>query len=149
MSLDWSITDIKDWEQVSMDHEKNGVEAHKTHALVMATMSVDLPGITKKNVDEFYWRIKTTEKLTGALLRRHVPDESLPSGWRIEELHFTREDIERRIGLSTNVSTKPRVAWVARVVKNLLRENDQLDGPALKRELLASAPKKAEKAVSK
>jgi len=141
MSLDWNITDVKDWESISMKKE-NGLEATKTHALIWATLSVDLPGITEKNVEEFFWRIKTAEKLSGAFVRKSENDG-------IVDVLFTREDIERRIGLSTNVATKPRIAWVARVVKAAARENDQLDIPAFKRELLASAPKKAKKEVSK
>lgn len=138
MSLDWSITDVKDWEAISM-REENGLEATKTNALIWATMSVDLPGITAKNVDEFFWRLKVAEKYTGAFLYKMVEGQQ-------EDYFFTKEDIERRIGLSTNVATVPRTSWVARVVKNLLRKHSELDGPSLKRELLASAPKAVKKA---
>lgn len=143
MSLDWSITNVKDWESISMKKE-NGIEATKTHALIWATLSVDLPGITEKNADEFFWRIKVLEQKQGPFIWRYSGEDDAATERTAYE--FTREDIQRRVGLSTNVSTKPRIAWVARIVKNLLREDSQLDGPALKRELLASAPKTAKKA---
>lgn len=143
MSLDWSISNVQNWESISM-REENGLEATKTNALIWATLSVDLPGITAKNAEEFFWRIKVLEQKQGPFIWRYSGEGEAATERTAYE--FTREDIQRRIGLSTNVSTKPRIAWVARIVKNLLRENGQLDGPALKRELLASAPKTVKKA---
>lgn len=143
MSLDWSISNVQNWESISMK-EENGLEATKTNALIWATLSVDLPGITEKNAEEFFWRIKVLEQKQGPFIWRYKGEGEAAT--EREAYEFTKEDIQRRIGLSTNVSTKPRIAWVARIVKNLLRENGQLDGPALKRELLASAPKTVKKA---
>lgn len=147
MSLNWSIEDIKDWEQISMDAEKNGLEATKTNALIWATMSVDLPGITAKNVDEFYWRIKVLEQKSGPFIWRYGGEGEAAT--TREAYEFTREDIERRIGLSTNVSTKPRIAWVSRIVKGLEREGKlgEQDKKSVQRELLASAPKAVKKAT--
>ena len=96
MSLNWSITDIKNWEAVSMK-EENGIEGNKTEALIWACMAVDLGSITKKDVDEFFFRVETWEKLRGSFLCDYT---------------MTREDIERRIGLSTNVSNVTRTKWL-------------------------------------
>lgn len=116
MSLDWSITKVKDWEKVAM-REENGLEGTKTEALVWACMSIGLSGITKKNVDEFFDRVEMLEKLRGAFINRYVEDASMAGGLREEPYHFTREDIERRVGLSTNVSNETRAKWVKRVTK--------------------------------
>lgn len=146
MSLDWSITDVKNWESISMK-EENGIEATKTHALVWATLSVDLPGITAKNAEEFFWRIKVLEQKQGPFIWRYKGEGEAAT--EREAYEFTREDIERRVGLSTNVSTKPRTAWVSRIVKLLEREGllGDRDCKSVQRELLASAPKKAKKEV--
>lgn len=114
MSLDWSITKVKDWKAISLA-EENGIEGRKTEKLVWACMAVDLPGITAKNVDEFFFRVELLEKLRGAFLAYNIRDESAPGGWRTEERPMTRADIERRIGLTTNVASKPRGAWLKKV----------------------------------
>lgn len=114
MSLDWSITKVKQWEQVSL-REANGAEAAKTEALIWATMSLGIPTITKSNVDEWMFRLSTKEKLKGALINHYVEDKSMPGGLRAEPYYLTREDVERRIGLSTNASKLTRAAFLKRV----------------------------------
>lgn len=140
MSLDWSIDKVKDWKSISMADE-NGDEAQKTHSLIWATLSVGLPGITEKNTQEFFWRLKTLEQRQGSFMYRFHNDTR-------EDYLFTPEDVQRRVGLSTNVSTQPRVSWVARVVKNLTRDEKLTpeQQKALKKEILATAPKKAKAA---
>lgn len=147
MSLNWSITDIKDWQQVSMADE-NGLEGTKTNALVWACMTVDLPGITAKNVDEWVFRLSIVEKYRGAFIWRTVNGQQ-------EDYLFTREDVVRRIGLSTNVSTKTRTAWLTRMAEAAAYDVTGPDGarltPAaraaekarLLKEMKALAPKKA------
>lgn len=141
MSLNWSIEDVKDSDKISMDAEKNGIEAHKTHALLWATLSVDLPGITQKNVDEFHWRVTVLEKFGGGPLMYRF------EGTKQEDYLFTKEDIARRVGLSTNVSTKSRTHWVARIVKQAARNSglDEKAQKALRKEILATAPAKGGK----
>ena len=116
MSLNWSISDIADWQKVAM-REENGAEGSKTEALIFATMSVGLPGITKKNVDEFFDRIGLLEKLRGAFINHYVEDGSMPGGLRQVPYYFTREDIVRRVGLHTNVSSETRAKFLKRVTK--------------------------------
>lgn len=117
MSLDWSITKVKDWQAVSMA-EENGIEGTKTNALVWATMTVGLPSITAKNVDEWMRRLALVEKLRGAFINRYIKDDSMPGGLREESYHFTREDIVRRIGLSTNASKLTLAAFTKRITFN-------------------------------
>lgn len=147
MSLNWSITDVKDWEQVSM-REENGLEGTKTNALVWAALSLDLSSITAKNVDEWLFRLSIVEKYRGALIWRTVEGKQ-------EDYLFTREDIIRRIGLSTNVSTKTRTAWLNKMAESLAYDASGPDGQRLTgaartaekarllKELKGLAPKKA------
>lgn len=102
MSLNFDLTRIPNWQQVSLT-EENGIEGRKTEALIFATLVIDLPGITAKNVDEFVFRFETWEKLHGSL----------------SSCELTREDIVRRIGLSTNVSALPRAKWMKKTTRNL------------------------------
>lgn len=116
MSLNWSITKVKNWEEVSLA-EKNGVEGYKTEALVFATMTVGLRDITAKNVDEWTYRLGLVERLRGSFLSQYVPDESMPGGMREVPYSFTREDVERRVGLATNADVLPRPRFVKKVTK--------------------------------
>lgn len=153
MSLDWSITDVKDWEQVAM-REENGIEGTKTNALVWAALSVDLSSITAKNVDEWMFRLSTSEKYRGAFIRRTIRNED-GTYKATEDYLFTREDLVRRIGLSTNVSTKTRTAWLERMAEGMARDATGPDGQRLTgaartaekarllKEMKALAPKKA------
>jgi len=131
MSLNWSITDVKDWQSINTE----GREATVTNTLIWATLTVGLPGITSKNVDEFCWRIGIIEQHDGAFLQRH-------NGERYEEVPLTREDITRRIGLSTNVSTESRTVWLNRQLKRWARDSklDAAAQKALKASILATAP---------
>lgn len=134
MSLDWSISDVKDWESISMK-EENGREGTITQALIWGTLSIGLPGITEKNATEFFWRVRVLEREDGAFVRHY-------DGKEMQDVLLTRADIDRRIGLSTNVSTEARRVWVARQVKRLARDRklDEAGQKALSKSILADAP---------
>lgn len=89
MALNWSIERCNDFETLKSDSEW-----FKTETLIWSTMIIGMNTITKKNVDEFYNRIKLVEMGSGALARTKEGD-----------YQFTREDITRRIGLATNASS--------------------------------------------
>ena len=131
MSLNWSITDVKDWQAINTE----GREGTITNTLIWATLSVGLPGITAKNVEEFVWRISVIEGRDGAF--RRILVYGMPVG-----VLLSREDITRRIGLRTNVSTESRTVWLNRQVKRWARDAklDAAAQKALKASILATAP---------
>lgn len=134
MSLDWSISDVKDWESISMK-EENGREGTITHALIWGTLSIGLPGITEKNATEFFWRVQVLEREDGAFVRHF-------DGTTMQDVLLDRADIDRRIGLSTNVSTEARRVWVTRQLKRWQRDRklDEAGVKALRESVLAGAP---------
>lgn len=144
MSLDWSITDVANWESISMK-EENGKEAQLTHALIWGTLSIGLPGITAKNAAEFFWRIKVLEREDGAFVRYLDADK------KVQDVLMERADIDRRIGLSTNVSTEGRTVWVSRQLKRWQRDRklDEAAVKVLRQSVLADAPSVATRKAKK
>ena len=101
MSLNWNIRSVREYEELV----DGGRESAITEMLVWATMAIGLGDITEKNADEFYARVKLAEKLTGTF------------GW-VEGKNYSLqpEDVQRRIGLSTNVTDEARSTWLKRYV---------------------------------
>lgn len=108
MALNWSIEHCRDWKEIAGGEDKpiaQKIEGAKTHRLVWACMSIDMSGITAKNVDEFWRRYEPIAKEEPIIW--HFADASIPS----ETHYITRDDIVRRIGLSTNVCTLGKRAY--------------------------------------
>lgn len=142
MSLNWNIGNIANWKStcfdrlplagnedlldkvsffgpdwcVSKDNE-NEIErvSPTTFSLIFATMSVGLPEITTKNVDEFMRRLSVIESM-GAL-RRDGDGNDVP---------FTFEEVRAHIGLSTNASSKTTRQFNAQMARELLRRAEKL-----------------------
>lgn len=105
MSLNWGIDRVKDWEAISMA-EKNGPEGWKTNRLVWLTMEIDMGSITTANVDEFWRRLETVQK-------NNPPAD--------DRVLLTKDDLVRRIGMWTNVSTLGPRAYAAKLKKRANR----------------------------
>jgi hypothetical protein len=93
-----------------------------TYALIIATMAVGLPGITRKNHREFYARLAVVERVGS-------PFVSGPDGPR----PLTLTDVEAHLGLVTNVPAQTRgqwlTGWVEGAMDRILRqEEDRLAG---------------------
>lgn len=100
MSLNWSIEKCANWGAITPT-TKNGHEGVVTNTLIWAALSVKLGCITAVNVDEWVKRLTALEELGGAFMYKDGEPYSL-----------TREDIERRVGMTTNVRTVPnRSFW--------------------------------------
>jgi hypothetical protein len=115
MPLNWSIANCKNWESLKSDEEWP-----VTNALIWGSMSVDLSGITEKNITEYYARISVWEGIVGAFVntKKSKDDPVTPR-------HITLEDLQKRIGMTTNVSNASRAEWLKRLntyFKNKLSE---------------------------
>jgi hypothetical protein len=109
MSLDWNATKVANLEEL----HKSEAEKTKTAYLAYALMFAEVGTITEANWVEVATRIDIQQKLQGTVL---VTNEGEPNP-------FTAKDIERRIGYSTNVSTKPFSQWMARFYANKKADN--------------------------
>lgn len=101
MALVWSIERCAEPPEVLRGE---GREFYITETLIWATIAVDLPGITEDNAAEFYARYHTWEQLFGPMTRLDGKD-----------YFITPQDVQRRIGLSANVSRQPRAKWLKRI----------------------------------
>lgn len=93
MALNWNLSKVKDWPTLQKDTH----EAQITDALISATMAVGIHTITEHQAKEFYKRLRLLELMEGAYF--------LKGG---EPAYITKEDVERRIGLTTNAGTMTR-----------------------------------------
>jgi hypothetical protein len=112
MALHWSIERVKDWQQLAEDDEQRKI----TEAVVWAALVYDLSGVTEKNVDE--WRFRQE-------FARHIDDFypiTRPRSQDHKRNLFTRAELERRIGLSTNVTTTSRAAFQKKLIDKMVSD---------------------------
>lgn len=102
MSLNWNISNCKNWESLKEDGEW-----YKTEHMIFATMAIDMYEITEDNVAEFYARLLVVGKISGGNWY------SAGIGWD----YVTLEDVRKRIGLHTNANRNTFNQWLTRMVK--------------------------------
>lgn len=95
MPLDWNIEKVKDHKEFNP----------KTERLLFLTMEVDLGEISAKNIDEWLVRLGIMKRV----------------GWA-PRTEITREDLERHIGLKTNVHSTSRAQFKTKVIKHIENE---------------------------
>ena len=116
MALHWSIECVKDWQQLAEDGEQRKI----TEAVVWAALVYDLSGVTEKNIDEWLFRQE---------FALHV-DDFYPIIQPKSQDHkrdlFTRAELERRIGLSTNVTNASRAAFQKKLIDKVVGDINRL-----------------------
>ncbi len=102
MALNADYRNIKDFSALYV--EKNGEKVLGTvwETLVLYSLLVGLGTITDKNVDEWLFRLKALEILHGPAFRTSTG----------EAFDFGRSDVERMVGLRTNVTALNRPAFL-------------------------------------
>ena len=116
MSLDFNISQVEDHEEVAVIHHYEKPEhtteqireSWKTEAIVFLTIAIGINQITQANHKEFAARIIMWEEVNGSYLRLGG-----------ESYRLTYEDVERRIGLSTNASTKTKTQFDKALMETL------------------------------
>lgn len=108
MSLDWNITRVKNHEEIM----SNNLQRQITEALIWASMAIDLGEITTNNVGEWWSRISTHPA-------NDVPSFTVynPAKDYYDDYTLTKADIERRIGLKTNVYSLNQRDYAAKLKK--------------------------------
>ena len=111
MALHWNVNKCKNSEALI-----NEDEWPITYALIWGSMSTGIREITEENIPEIYARIRTWEDIVGPML--HGKDTETGE---IVDRHIEVADLVKRIGLTTNASSKTRAEWR----KNLGEHFDQ------------------------
>ncbi len=133
MALTWNVSNVTDWEEIVAETRPtpmgaeyvDGVSVEQmnqdriTTWIIFRSMDIGMNGITLKNVDEFFrrlnvlqtWQPEASPRLfTGSLDDKVTLDNYSPTP-------VTLEDVQRRIGLSTNASTYTRAKFDSMVKK--------------------------------
>lgn len=100
MSLNWNMQAVKDLDAIKDDNAINEV-------IIFATMFIGMHSITDKNAREFYQRLNLMEKVDGTYT--YINGN--------EPYYITQEDINKRIGLTTNASDFSRAELWRRIQK--------------------------------
>lgn len=120
MSLDWDLSQIKDWqnkcwlEDESRDEKRLNPE---TDILIWGTMKVDLGRINEDNIDDWIRRIEILRVLDKPFGTGYEEGEPYP-------FYPTREMLINHIGLRTNVGNKTFLQWYKKVCNVLLKNVD-------------------------
>jgi hypothetical protein len=112
MALHWELSKIHDYERVcfiraTQDDPNNGVVVGDrlisplTNCLILASISVELGGITESNADQWYARLRVVQKLFGQLM---IQGDGTP-------YEITADDVRAHIGLSVNVAPVTDMKW--------------------------------------
>jgi hypothetical protein len=108
MALHWSIKRVKDWQEITADADQHGI----TDAIVWASLVYNLGRVMEKNVDEWLFRQEFARRV----------DDFYPLYRGAEHSTLTRADVERRIGLETNVTTTSRVAFQRKLIDKVVND---------------------------
>jgi hypothetical protein len=108
MALYWSIACVKNRKEIPDDADQRGI----TDAIVWATLVYDLGRVTEKNVDEWPFRQEFARRV----------DDFYPYYRGADRSTLTRAELDRRIGLETNVVTTSRPAFQRKLIDKLVRE---------------------------
>jgi hypothetical protein len=100
MALSYQLSEIENWRELLY---ADGV-LPTTQRVIFATMAVGLGRITEKNLAEFWTRVRMIEAIDGVHKR------------------LTLADIQRHIGLRTNVGDETKTQWLKRIYDYALRE---------------------------
>ena len=124
MSLDWSVKNVADYNSlwvIGIEDENGSFRPeptgpHKklntvTHILIMSMMSIGIGRITEANAKEVHKRLTFMDKLYGGRVCHRVGEEYAYRS-------LTLEEVERHIGLSTNVSNTAEGVWLKNVYRN-------------------------------
>ena len=113
MSLNWSVKDIKGWQEITIRKNEKGIEytAPETEALIWLSMYCGYREITSKNVKDVTKRIFAWEKLFGTMMQNDKGPVSI-----------TFEIVRKHIGLKTNASLMTEKAFLISLGAELLNQ---------------------------
>jgi hypothetical protein len=111
MALHWNIKRVKDVEEITGAADERGI----TDAIVWASLVYDLGRVTQKNVDEWLFRQEFARRV----------DDFYPLFRGAKRCPLTAE-IERRIGLTTNVTTTSPAACQRKLIDKVVYDINRI-----------------------
>jgi len=142
MALHWDVTKIKDfdawgWYESWYDSPMDGIKVGDklmnpvTDRLIWTTMIIGIGTFTKANIKEVFYRVRSYEAGTGALIQFPVktPRDPTHRGQiRKDSLDakgfLTPAEVVRHVGLATNVGAETATWWKGKLDKTMRREAD-------------------------
>lgn len=111
MSLNWNLSKVDDFEDTLTDENKA-----VTESIIFYTIFVGMSQITEENVDNFFQRVYTYEKLFGPTISYVDKDNNLCR-------HYIKfNDVKRLIGLRTNADNLTDAKFKTRIFKRSFEE---------------------------
>lgn len=120
MSLNWNLKEIKNNEEVCWRTDEVGDEYMNrvTDTLIWCTIFVSLGEITEQNAPQFYARVHFLERMQGGPFLHDPGEDGEP-----EDRYITLADVEKHIGLSTNVFDRDTdYRWAAKKGKQFMKD---------------------------
>lgn len=109
MSLNWQFTDKARFDALTPDEKKVNT------CFVWGCMFVDLGSITEANAKEWHARYLFVDKISGPFYYETQTDDEKEN--KIQRPWSpTLDDVRKRIGLKTNVTTKTRSQFAKKVI---------------------------------
>lgn len=116
MALNFDLSAVKTrlgdrWDELTTSPDTRGKPEGEqkwhpvTDTLIWMSMAVDLGTITEANLDEWNFRVGLLRKCSG---RPHMTGG-------VGDFDIQRQDLVNHIGMVTNVTTKKRSQWLARI----------------------------------
>ena len=122
MSLNWTIEQVRNWQEV----RKNVVLNNAVDSMIWMTMAIGINEITDENREEVYLRIKLMEGAKGLSYSyskdqlRKYPDiaKHVKTATRMDGQFsaFSQEVINRLVGLKTNASIMSREKFLRSIL---------------------------------
>jgi hypothetical protein len=106
MALNWNIEKCKNFKGLTTE-ENWGL----TDTLIWATMFTGISTITEANYKEFYARLNLVQRLNGPYTNKGG-----------KPYYITVDDVQRRIGLTTNAGSMTRAQFIKMKVGNYFKE---------------------------
>lgn len=123
MSLNWNLGKIEDYKTLCWVKRKRGKKTEEvlnpvTKSLIFAMLAIGMRGITAKNWEEVFRRLRIFEMVIGSFMTRNVFKDKRNPKLFPEVSYITPDEVKAHIGLHTNVSPNKRELWF-RVRKDL------------------------------
>jgi hypothetical protein len=115
MPLNWNVTDVKNHKRVMYSKNEDGTYKMKPiyETIILSTMIVGMRGITEKNYEKFFNRLRLVESVNGAFFFETKRGKHHPR-------YIKKEEIKKMIGLKTNASELTRNKFLKRFDKDKL-----------------------------
>jgi hypothetical protein len=123
MSLNYSMTDIENYEQNFPPVMKDGEEHMNpvTHTIIMTTIGVGLGWkLTKKNIDLFTERMMQYQAIIGPLMQARKEDGT------VYGVHISPKHIRDHLGLEVNSEVDTKAEWKKKLLRWIESEGQYL-----------------------